>query len=104
MSCRNPINVPQPDHPTIRQRQQAFGYTVEELKMVITPMVVRGQEAISSMGTDTPLAVLSERPQLLVQVFQAAVCPGDESADRSDPRRTGHVPHDQHRAEAQPHG
>ena len=35
-----PLNVPQPDHPTIRQRQQAFGYTVEELKMVITPMVV----------------------------------------------------------------
>ena len=40
-----PLNVPQPDHPTIRQRQQAFGYTVEELKMVITPMVVTGEEA-----------------------------------------------------------
>ena len=50
-----PLNVPQPDHPTIRQRQQAFGYTVEELKMVITPMIVTGEEAISSMGTDTPL-------------------------------------------------
>ncbi|MBH0187146.1 MAG: glutamate synthase subunit alpha, partial [Nitrospira sp.] len=49
-----PLNVPQPDHPTIRQRQQAFGYTVEELKMVITPMIVTGEEAISSMGTDTP--------------------------------------------------
>ncbi len=66
----DPINVPQPDHPTIRQRQQAFGYTVEELKMVITPMVVEGQEAISSMGTDTPLAVLSERPQLLFKYFK----------------------------------
>jgi glutamate synthase (NADPH/NADH) large chain/glutamate synthase (ferredoxin) len=65
-----PINVPQPDHPTIRQRQQAFGYTVEELKMVITPMVVEGQEAVSSMGTDTPLAVLSERPQLLFKYFK----------------------------------
>ncbi|GMV49179.1 MAG: Ferredoxin-dependent glutamate synthase 1 [Nitrospirae bacterium] len=65
-----PINVPQPDHPTIRQRQQAFGYTVEELKMVITPMVVDGQEAISSMGTDTPLAVLSDRPQLLFKYFK----------------------------------
>jgi glutamate synthase (NADPH/NADH) large chain len=66
----DPINVPQPDHATIRQRQQAFGYTVEELKMVITPMVVEGQEAISSMGTDTPLAVLSDRPQLLFKYFK----------------------------------
>jgi glutamate synthase (NADPH/NADH) large chain/glutamate synthase (ferredoxin) len=65
-----PLNVPQPDHPTIRQRQQAFGYTVEELKMVVTPMVVTGEEAISSMGTDTPLAVLSERPQLLFKYFK----------------------------------
>jgi len=65
-----PLNVPQPDHPTIRQRQQAFGYTVEELKMVITPMVVAGEEPVSSMGTDTPLAVLSERPQLLSKYFK----------------------------------
>ncbi len=66
----DPSNVPQPDHPTIRQRQQAFGYTVEELKMVIMPMLVEGQEATSSMGTDTPLAVLSDRPQLLFKYFR----------------------------------
>src|SRR5256884_3820054 len=65
-----PLNVPQPDHPTLRQRQQAFGYTVEELKMVITPMVMAGEEPVSSMGTDTPLAVLSERPQLLFKYFK----------------------------------
>src|SRR5512132_1860309 len=65
-----PLNVPQPDHPTIRQRQQAFGYTVEELKMILTPMVVNGEEPVSSMGTDTPLAVLSERPQLLFKYFK----------------------------------
>jgi glutamate synthase (NADPH/NADH) large chain/glutamate synthase (ferredoxin) len=65
-----PSNVQQPDHPTIRQRQQAFNYTVEELKMVITPMVVTGEEPVSSMGTDTPLAVLSERPQLLSKYFK----------------------------------
>ena len=65
-----PLNVPQPDHPTIRQRQQAFGYTVEELKMVLTPMIVTGEEAVSSMGTDTPLAVLSDRPQLLFKYFK----------------------------------
>ena len=65
-----PLNVPQPDHPTLRQRQQAFGYTVEELKMVITPMIMGGEEPISSMGTDTPLAVLSNRPQLLFKYFK----------------------------------
>ena len=66
----DPSNVPQPDHPTIRQRQQAFGYTVEELTMVIMPMLVEGQEATSSMGTDTPLAVLSDRPQVLFKYFR----------------------------------
>ena len=45
-------------------------YTVEELKMVLTPMVVTGEEPVSSMGTDTPLAVLSERPQLLFKYFK----------------------------------
>lgn len=65
-----PLNVPQPDHPTIRLRQQAFVYTVEELKMVVTPMGVGGEEPISSMGTDTPLAVLSNRPQLLFKYFK----------------------------------
>ncbi len=65
-----PLNVPQPDHATLRQRQQVFGYTVEELKMLITPMVVNGEEAVGSMGTDTPLAVLSERPQLLFKYFK----------------------------------
>jgi glutamate synthase (NADPH) large chain len=65
-----PLNVPQPDHPSLRQRQQAFGYTVEELKMIITPMVVEGQEPVGSMGSDTPLAVFSERPQLLFKYFK----------------------------------
>lgn len=65
-----PLNVPQPDHATLRQRQQAFGYTVEELKMVLHPMAVNGEEPTSSMGTDTPLAVLSERPQLLFKYFK----------------------------------
>ena len=65
-----PLNVPQPDHPTLRQRQQAFGVTIEELKMVLSPMGVTGEEPTSSMGTDTPLAVLSNRPQLLPKYFK----------------------------------
>ncbi|MGZ3687721.1 MAG: glutamate synthase central domain-containing protein, partial [Bdellovibrionota bacterium] len=59
-----PLNVPQPNHAVLRQLQQAFGYTIEELKMILTPMVLSGEEPTSSMGNDTPLAVLSEHPQL----------------------------------------
>ncbi len=55
--------------PTI-QRQSSFGYTFEELRMLIKPMAENGVEAIGSMGTDTPLAVLSERPRLLYDYFQ----------------------------------
>ena len=55
---------------TLLQQQQAFGYTSEELKLLITPMGAHGEEAVGSMGTDTPLAVLSERPQLLYNYFK----------------------------------
>ena len=65
-----PLNVSQPDHPTLRQRQQVFGYTVEDIKMVLSPMGINGEEPVSSMGTDTPLAVLSNRPQLLSKYFK----------------------------------
>ncbi len=66
----SPANVPQPDHTTLLVRQQAFGYTVEDLKMILTPMAVSGQEGLGSMGTDTPLACLSEKPQLLYNYFK----------------------------------
>jgi glutamate synthase (NADPH/NADH) large chain/glutamate synthase (ferredoxin) len=65
-----PLNLHQPDHATLRQRQQTFGYSIEELKMVLMPMAVTGEEAIGSMGTDTPLAVLSDQPQLLFKYFK----------------------------------
>ncbi len=52
------------------QSQMAFGYTFEELRMLITPMARDGVEATGSMGTDTPLAVLSDRPKLLYDYFQ----------------------------------
>ena len=51
-------------------KQHAFGYTEEELKMVIAPMASRGQEAIGSMGNDAALAVLSDRPQLVFAYFK----------------------------------
>jgi glutamate synthase (ferredoxin) len=52
------------------QRQMAFGYTFEELRLLLTPMARDGVEAIGSMGADTPLAVLSDRPKLLYDYFQ----------------------------------
>ena len=58
------------DFHTLTQRQRAFGYTTEDLKLLITPMAGEGNEAVGSMGTDTPLAVLSDKPQLLYNYFK----------------------------------
>ncbi len=59
-----------PDFETLLLRQTVFGYTVEDLKFILAPMVGSGQEATGSMGNDTPLAVLSEKPQLVFQYFK----------------------------------
>ena len=56
-------------HSTVLQRQQVFGYTSEELRLILEPMARTGAEPIGSMGTDTPLAVLSSRPRLLFDYF-----------------------------------
>src|SRR2546429_1089827 len=69
-SLPSPTSVHRVDHDTLMVRQHAFGYTVEDLKMIMMPMAVTGQEAIGSMGTDTPLACLSEKPQLLYNYFK----------------------------------
>jgi glutamate synthase (ferredoxin) len=53
-----------------KTRQRMFGYTMEDIDTIITPMSKTGKEAIGSMGTDTPLAVLSERNQLLYNYFK----------------------------------
>ena len=55
---------------TVLRRQMAFGYTFEELRMLMAPMANNGVEAIGAMGTDTPLAVLSNKPKLLYNYFQ----------------------------------
>jgi glutamate synthase (NADPH) large chain len=59
-----------PDDKTLLQRQQAFGYTQEDLKFLMLPMVASGQEAIGSMGSDSPLAVLSDKPKSLFNYFK----------------------------------
>jgi glutamate synthase (NADPH/NADH) large chain len=56
-------------HESVARRQQAFGYTEEELRLLVAPMADAGIEAIGSMGTDTPVAMLSDRPRMLFDYF-----------------------------------
>ncbi|MGE5517549.1 MAG: glutamate synthase large subunit [Bacteroidota bacterium] len=58
------------DGDTLLDRQQVFGYTQEDIKFLLQPIAVTGQEAIGSMGTDTPIAVLSDKPKNLFNYFQ----------------------------------
>ncbi len=58
-----------PDSQALLTRQQQFGYTEEDLRMLLGPMARTGAEPLGSMGTDTPLAVLSDRPRLLYEYF-----------------------------------
>ena len=69
-TCRRRRRCIEPDHETVLQRQEAFGYTFEDLQVLIAPMASDGVEAIGSMGNDTPLAVLSNKPQLLYNYFK----------------------------------
>lgn len=62
--------VPQSDPDSLLKRQKAFGYTYEDLRKILAPMAQDGVEPVGAMGTDIPLAVLSEKPQLLYNYFQ----------------------------------
>ncbi len=65
-----PRNLRAEDLDALLTCQQVFGYTNEDLRMLIAPMAINGQEAVGSMGNDTPLAVLSDHPQLLFSYFK----------------------------------
>ena len=65
-----PPGVHQPDDETLLKRQQAFGYTLEDLNVLMEPMAATGKEPVGSMGNDTPLAVLSDKPVLLFNYFK----------------------------------
>ena len=65
-----PPEMPQADPDSLLQRQVAFGYTFEDQRILITPMARDGVEAVGSMGNDTPLAVLSNRPRPLYDYFK----------------------------------
>ena len=59
-----------PDAETLLRRQRAFGYSDEDLRMILAPMAGNGAEPVGSMGTDTPLACLSDKPQSLFNYFK----------------------------------
>jgi glutamate synthase (ferredoxin) len=65
-----PSEATAPDHRKVLQRQQAFGYTFEDLRFIVGPMGADGVQPLGSMGTDTPLAVLSNKSQLLYNYFK----------------------------------
>ena len=69
-SLPEPTRVQGADHETVLVRQRCFGYTDEDLRMLVAPMAVNGEEAVGSMGIDTPLACLSDKPQLLFNYFK----------------------------------
>jgi glutamate synthase (ferredoxin) len=69
-SVKDAPEIPIPDHDTMLQRQQAFGYTFEDQRMLLVPMAATGVEAVGSMGTDIPLAVLSDKSKLLYDYFK----------------------------------
>jgi glutamate synthase (ferredoxin) len=64
------VDLTESDSLTLIERQMAFGYTFEELRLLLTPMARDGVEAVGAMGADTPLAVLSDRPKLLYDYFK----------------------------------
>jgi glutamate synthase (NADPH/NADH) large chain len=66
----DPSRVHGGNHGTLLRRQRAFGYTDEDLRMLLEPMASTGDEPVGSMGTDTPLACLSDRPQHLFNYFK----------------------------------
>ena len=65
-----PAAVPAANLDTLLARQQAFGYTQEDILRILLPMAQDGKEPVSSMGTDIPLAVLSQRSQILPNYFK----------------------------------
>jgi glutamate synthase (NADPH/NADH) large chain len=66
----SPPTATRREQASLVHRQKMFGYTEEDLRILLAPMAEKGEEAVGSMGTDTPLAVLSDEPQLLFNYFK----------------------------------
>ena len=69
-TCPRSRPAPSRDDVSLLDRQQAFGYTQEDLKLLMAPMATTGQEAVGSMGNDAPISALSDQPKLLYTYFK----------------------------------
>ena len=89
---------------SLLDRQQAFGYTQEDLKFLMLPMAANGEEGIGSMGNDCAAGRAVRQEQAALQLFQAALRAGHQPADRPHPRGHRDEPEQLHRPQAQPAG
>ena len=96
-----PSRVHGTDYETLLQRQRAFGYTDEDIRCLMTPMAVNGEEADRFDGHRHAAGLSFRQAAAAVQLLQAALRAGHESADRPDSRRAGDVAHQLHRHRAQ---
>ena len=87
---------------SLLDRQQCFGYTQEDLQILMEPMATTGQEAVGSMGTDTPISALSDKSKLLYTYFKQNFAQVTNPPIELDPRRAGDVARVLHRAAAEP--
>ncbi len=89
-SCKpSPTSARDFDREELRRRQLAMGYTLEELEVILHPMVEDGKEAIGSMGDDTPIAVLSDAVSRPAPLLPPELQPGHQPADRQPARDAG---------------
>lgn len=86
-------SIPEPkDDPDRIRKLVAFGYTQEEIKHILAPMAEEGKEITFSMGDDTPIPPLSEKPVLLFRYFKQKVCPGYQPTHRPHKGKGCYVP------------
>ncbi len=87
---------------TLLDRQQAFGYSQEDLGILMTPMATTGEEAAGSMGTDTPLSALSSKPKSLFTLLQAELRAGHQPRRSIRSAKSCDEPGLDHRAAPEP--
>ncbi len=92
---------PQVSDVPLLDRQQVFGYTQEDLKIILAPMAENGEEAIGSMGQRRGASGAVEQAEGSLQLLQATIRAGHQSSDRSDPRGVGDVAGHVHRTAAE---